>query len=416
MPSRTITVYEHGALYLDKGEDPLSLQELKALQLFYKEKDFPFYSLLHSGVRFCEYVGVIRVGKLTVEVLPKADRSHDKAHWRAFLIDMLRSAGVFDSKAPSTAQLKIKSNSILEHYFALFITEVEQVLHHGLIKRYRKTQANNTTLKGKLLLGKHIGKNLVHQERFFVEHTVYDRAHLLNQILYKGLNVLRRHNLNPALLSRINNIYLNFPEMKDVVVDEDVFSRIVYDRKNIGYQKAIGIARLLLLNYHPDVNAGQEDVLALMFDMNLLWERFVLKALQRFKPQGLTVSGQTRKDFWKPELGRIRGMKPDIVVVDGEKYVYVIDTKWKNIAGHAASDDDLRQMYAYGKFHDGANVCLFYPGSQNIFNDGAFMHEKGNKMVSMNRCAVMKIVVGSGTGKGQEMLARQAWAFLGLEI
>jgi len=64
--------FEHQSLRLDDGLDP---GLLKALQSFYGSgKDFPYYSLIHNGVKFCEYVGVIQVGKTVIEVLPKTDK------------------------------------------------------------------------------------------------------------------------------------------------------------------------------------------------------------------------------------------------------------------------------------------------------------------------------------------------------
>src|SRR5690606_35215386 len=135
------TVFEHECLYVHRGEQQLSPNQLKALQLFFKEKDFPYYSLVHNGVRFCEYVGVIKVGDLTIEVLPKADRNHNQTHWRGLLIDMMHSIGLLSPDSPTYSDLKIKSTTILDAYLELFITEVEKLIHQGLIKKYRKTQS-----------------------------------------------------------------------------------------------------------------------------------------------------------------------------------------------------------------------------------------------------------------------------------
>ena len=40
----------------------------------------------------------------------------------------------------------------------------------------------------------------------------------------------------------------------------------------------------------------------------------------------------------------------------------MIDTKWKRSANHAASIEDLRQMYAYARFWNSNKVLLLYPG------------------------------------------------------
>ena len=117
-----------------------------------------------------------------------------------------------------------------------------------------------------------IGK---HQERFFVSHTTFDVEHKLHFIIYKAIRLLKKINTNAAIHSRIGALLLNFPEMPDLDVSESTFDRIFFNRKTLIYKKSIDIARLLLLHYHPDVSKGKDHVLALMFDMNYLWEQFV---------------------------------------------------------------------------------------------------------------------------------------------
>ena len=83
-----ITVYEHQALKLDMHED-FKIHHLEALQRYYGEKGTNYYSLINKGVKFSQYVGVLQVGKLIVEVLPKTDRD-EGIDWRKLLIGMLK--------------------------------------------------------------------------------------------------------------------------------------------------------------------------------------------------------------------------------------------------------------------------------------------------------------------------------------
>ena len=115
-----ITVFEHQSLKLNQEFPDVSFDGncLKALQQHYGEKGVPYYNLIHNGVKFNEYVGVIQVGNIIIEVLPKADKNeYDTNKWRDLLIGMLRATGSLDIKNTRESKLKIKRNS----YFRLLL-------------------------------------------------------------------------------------------------------------------------------------------------------------------------------------------------------------------------------------------------------------------------------------------------------
>lgn len=387
-----ITVFEHESIRFDKGEGNKRLTEdqFKAIEKYYGS-GVPYFSLRYNGVQFNEYVGVIQVGDTVIEVLPKADKyESDDTKWRKILIGMLKAVGSFDIKSTSDSNLKIKPNTILDLYFEMFIKEVEYLLHAGLIKQYRKTESNLVALKGSLYFSKHIQQNITHQERFYVRHTTYDVEHKIHFILYKVLSLLKRINTNISLFSRIGALLLHFPEMPDLKVTELTFGKLVFTRKNKSYKKAIDIAKLLLLQYHPDVSKGRNNVLALMFDMNTLWEQFVFVSLK--KDKSLTVSGQTSKFFWKPECGRRSKIKPDIIINSGEENCVVLDTKWKNLNGYNPSPDDLRQMYVYHEYYGAKKVALVYPASESSQLNGVYLDPETSSELN-KECGVISLSV-----------------------
>lgn len=410
-----ITVFEHQIIKLGQviGEAKFDEDKLKALVTYFGEKGVPYYSLIKNGVRFNEYVGVIQVGNVVIEVLPKADKKPDdtsneseESQWQKILIGMLRAVGSFDIKSTSESNLKIKSNNILDLYFEMFITEVEYLLHNGLLKKYRKKEGNVTTLKGSLIFAKQIQQNLTHQERFYVRHTTYDVEHLLHFILFKAIQLLKHINTNTTLHARIGALLLFFPEMPDIKVSETTFNKLIFNRKTQAYKKAIEIAKLLLLQYHPDVSRGRNHVLALMFDMNLLWEQFIYVCLRKNKPDNYQIAAQTTKNFWSPKSDTysISRIKPDIIIKDEkEKCLAVLDTKWKNLNGKNPSPEDLRQMYVYHEYYNANKVALIYPGKYNI-TDGFFAPTSTFKE-NDKHCAVINIEVIDNIKEWQRSIA-----------
>ena len=177
-----ITVFEHDRIHIDRGNNRISSSQLKALQQFYGESGVPYFDLIHNGIKFKEYVGVLLVGKTTIEILPKADKELENKDWRKVLIGMLHAVGLFDIHTPSSTALDLRANSILELYFELFVCELEYLLHGGLIKKYRNTSGNLSSLKGSIHFPKQVSKNLIHRERFYVNYTTYDKEHIYHQI------------------------------------------------------------------------------------------------------------------------------------------------------------------------------------------------------------------------------------------
>ncbi len=353
-----ITVFEHQALKVGCHKD-FKDHHLEALQRYFGEKGTNYFTLINNGVKFNQYVGVLQVGELIIEVLPKTDKT-ENVDWRNLLIGMLRTIGTVKVFSTGTANLRIKSNSILDLYFELFISEVEQLIHTGLIKQYRKYEENRASLKGKINFQKQIQQNVIHKERFFVNHHVYDQNNIYNQIIFVALKLVKKLNTSAVLQNRIGALFLAFPELSDISVNDTTFLKMNFNRKSEQYREALNIARLIILNYHPDLSKGQNNVLALLFDMNVLWERFVLSSLRQYAPENFKIKGKLRKPFWEPMGGYSAFIEPDIVI-ENNKLTYILDTKWKVLNDNRPSDDDLKQMYVYTKYYKSNYTALVYP-------------------------------------------------------
>lgn len=401
--NKHITVFEHESLKLNSGR--INDLQLKSLQEFYGEKGCPYFSLIHNGVKFNEHVGVIQVGPTIIEILPKIDQEINEESWRDVLIGMLHTVGELNTQAPTSSNLELKSNTILHLYFKIFITEVEQLVRRGLIKKYHKTENNEFTLKGRLVFNKHIHKNLIHKERFYVNYNTYNKKHILNQILLKTLLLLNQINNEPVLNQKISNLLLVFPELQDIKVSNQTFLKIKYDRKSECYKNAINISKLILLNYHPDIKLGRNNVLALMFNMNILWEKFIISSIKKHKEYNTKIKGQDKKYFWQAKNGNRSKMIPDIIVENEEKCL-VLDTKWKNIHGDNPSSNDLRQMYVYMNYYEADKVALLYPDKINQKRNGFYYNEKTGKL-GEKECCIMTFTVEKSIRDWQKNIYNQ---------
>lgn len=351
-----------------------------ALKEFAGDKELPYYTLTANGVRFHQYVGALQIGPYCIEVLPKIDRVvSDESLAQKVLIDMLRQAGFINVKTPTEATLRLKRNIILDAYIRMFFDELWQIIHKGLVKYYRKEEANRFTLKGRLMFSRHLVLNIHNAERFFVRFSVYDKEHPLNRVLYKTLRLLSSMSLRQEMDSEAKMLLNALPDLGDIEVSEDFFTKIRYTRKTESYKRAIEFARLLLLNYHPDLSRGRNNVLALMFDMNDVWEAWFtsrIAAAAKKSAVNVSVRAQARKVLWTNKSGERVNQRPDIIIDIDDRPEIILDTKWKLIRNRP-SEDDLRQMFTYNNLFSVRRSYLVYPGVTDTV-EGEFFDPSNN--------------------------------------
>ena len=357
-----IQVFEHHTLKVDEASSFKMVHFIALEKYGYKTKE-KYFAVGNKRVKFNNYVGVIQVKNLTIEILPKADNNEDdqtsKDKWHNALILMLKECKLIKLNTISNAKLKLKSASILDLYYDLFLSETETIFKHGLRKSYRTIDENLNKVKGKILFTEHLRKNAFHKERFYLEHKIFDADNRLNQILLKALLILKTIAHNPNHNIRINKLLLNFEDVSEENITEKWFEKIKYGRNTERYREAINLARLIILKYSPDLKGGNENVLAIMFDMNMLYENYVyrkLKALQSDTENPIVkVKEQNRTPFWET-----RGLRADILIETEDKRL-VIDTKWKVLKDSKPSDADLKQMFVYNLHYNTDLSILLYP-------------------------------------------------------
>lgn len=359
-----IDVYEHGRLLID--EEVFTRKHWKAFVKLNTIQDGAYFNVLHNGLKFKQYVGVLQIDGLLVHIHPKADKDDDDSRWKGVLLQMLKACGKVKAQTAGNADLKKQNINLLEVYFEYYLREMEGLIHAGLVKKYRKETSNVKALKGKLEFAGNIRKNLVHKERFYTSHQVYDGNHKLHQVLAHALEIVSQFTRATRLNDKCRRVQLAFPEVESLNPTAQMVNDIKTNRKTAPYERALELSKFIILNYSPDINQGQQKMIALLFNMNELWEEYVLRMLKKYSREhpeaGWKVNGQEFKEFY----GSHRTIRPDIVLRKGNgenEKRYIIDTKWKRPKKKSASIDDLRQMYAYGRFWDSDKLMLLYPGN-----------------------------------------------------
>jgi len=372
--SEPIHVFEHGCLTIN---EVFEKRHLNALLKLNELNNFKYFDSIPNGIKFNHYVGIIQVENLVIEILPKADKDAKDDKWRDNLVEMLQVCRRLKVSTYGDADVVKHNYNLLEIYFSIFLNELSGLIKLGLIKQYRIESSNVNSLKGKLIFSMNTKENLVHKERFYTEHQVYDKDHTLHQILNEALIILDQFTKGTHLYDHCKRVQFDFPEVGKLRVTKKLLDCFQLSRKTHYYAKAFEIARIILLNYHPGISAGKEKMLALLFDMNKLWEEFILIKLRealKDSHSDYEIEGQAQKPFW-----RSNSLKPDIVIKKRttNETIVVIDTKWKQPGNSSASSQDLRQMYAYSRYWNAPKAVLLYPGKPLNYGFDRFKPEDG---------------------------------------
>ena len=308
---------------------------------------------------------------------------------------MLRQSGLLAIASAPDADLHRSKSHLVDVYLDAFLSEVERLTHCGLVKRYRLTEGNLHKLKGRILFPKHIRRNALHQERIFTAHETYDRDNPFNRILKCALAIVQRLAIRQSLVSRAGASLLWFEEVADVRMPPHIFDRLPFGRNTERYRRAIQLARLIILNYSPDLRGGREHVFAILFDMNALFERFIFVHLRRAQPlyasRRLRITGQASRRFWSSKT-----IRPDIVA-DFHGFTptdrVILDTKWKVPKDGQPADDDLKQMYAYNVHFGALRSVLVYPsaGPHQIPTDHPYAQSASLPPGHIHNCATYYI-------------------------
>lgn len=335
---------------------------LESLAVFGEHTGQRYFTLGHTSVRFRNFVGVLATPELTVEILPKVDRippSGATGAWQNVLLDLLYHCGYVRTANAGTAFLSLRSGSLLDWYLDNFITELQTLLRYGLLHHYQAREAQLGVLKGRLNLSRQLRENGFHRERFQVTYDQFTDRHPANLMIGAALQKLQFLPLNPERRGQLKYLAQLFPkpnaaEKLQLLSPEQIQS----DRRLDRYQTALTITRHILQDERPDVRAGRYRGLALLFDMNLLFEEYLYRQLLHWKPAGVQIERQQSAAFW----GSNR-LRPDLVIATPEDR-WVLDTKWRVLTHPQPSAEELRQIYVYCDYFGASKGVLVFPATE----------------------------------------------------
>ena len=335
-------------------------------------------------LRVQNYVGVIQVPGLTVEILPKIDETSSDQEGlpesttrlaQQNLLYMLSVTRNLPFRERNLASLKTKKLSVLDALIAMFADRLLHELNRGVYHKYVYREDNLQCLTGKLLIPEHIRRNMVRRDRVYVGFDEFDCDVLLNRILKAGCLVMLGMVRDVKVQKTLRETLLYLADVSDVMIGAHDFDALHMDRQSERFAPLIEFCRIVLTQRSPAPQTGKSDTFSLLFPMEQLFEQFVGYFIQRHASEfGLRreqVRLQARgriKHLLRRDNRKVVRMLPDIHIDDENNHAKrIVDTKWKRLKvdeedrRNGVSQADLYQLYAYATRYKCQRNVLLYP-------------------------------------------------------
>lgn len=349
-----------------EGLDALKYE--KIFKKFHRNRDasLPCYTISKINENPCQYqintgyfVGVdwLVEGQVALYVAPKLNSNALEIDFSKMLFSALSRIDVSKEidelfevkwKEPSI-EISQKQDLLTPFLVVEFLSLLKIIVRKGLKKSYYKVEQNlNSRVKGKVLVGKSIKKNLMQNKPLYT-YCSYDEFginHKENRLLKKALVFVKQYlpNYSEVVKNKdLQNVFNYINPAFETVTDKIELSDIKQIKSNALYKEyphALHLAKLILKRFGYNIsNTVKEKIVTPPFwiDMSKLFELYVLGLLKdRF---GKDVQFQ---------FGKNTGNELDYLL-NSLNYQMVIDAKYKLKYLNGKYDEDIRQVSGYAR-------------------------------------------------------------------
>jgi len=284
------------------------------------------------------HVGVIRLGRLTLEIRPKLpiDRfffilsyAVDPSLWRDELVEFSPEDTVLEAVAPAFCRL------------------VARATYRGLLHGYRTEEDALPLVRGRIRFNDQIRQRhgrLLPVEIRFDEFTEDINE---NRILLAALHCLGRLPLRSAAVRRgLHEIAAAFHAVTPIKYGQQHIPSVSISRLNRHYEPAINLARLIIQCGSPELGGAGVAGTCFLVDMNEVFEMFVHRALKEALHLTDAEFPRGASGLRLDEAGAVR-LEPDLSWWREGRCRFVGDAKYKKVNVQGVKHPDLYQLLAY---------------------------------------------------------------------
>lgn len=394
-----LTLSEHEVLRIverrSRGEKALDQNHARTLEALKSRNSLPTQSFTWGNgcIKFGQFCGVICLGSLTLEILPKIyGLEINPEASRAALIRMLSKAFQIRLNGSGFASVNLQKSYLLDFFIEQFCNQLRAELLQGVIRNYVEKSQNLNVLRGKLQIEQQLKHNLAKQHRLYCAYDEFCHNNLHNQVLKYVLEILLKLVRSGRVQLLVTELLMRLDSVKRTRVTASLFKSLTFNRTSARYISIFNQCKWYLDGYHPDVVAGKADCFALLFDMNQLFEAYVGYILKKQAYiDGLHIRLQGPQRYLARRMDTEQAvfmMKPDFSFLsDDTRIVAIADSKWKRLDESdnkfGISQSDLYQMQSYAVAYRVTQLYLIYPKQIKLTKQVHFLLEGSGVRVTI---------------------------------
>lgn len=394
MNKKLFTIREFGFFYKEtsninierlstEGHVALSDEAFDYLETFilsnYDEHEYFMQIAYKKGIgkiiKAKNYVGTIQTPNgIVIEILPKIyfrDENMTINNTKKLLINMLKHTRDIPFKNFSMSNLGTTDGNILDVFINMFLDEVSNLIKKTLKSSYVQEEDNLNYLKGKLLLDKHIVRNSIRKDKFYVQFDEYSNNIPENRILKSTLLKLSNITSNSKIQNRIRTYLFAFLEIQPSINYKMDFAKCTSNRLMQDYKLCLEWSKIFLENKGFNIYTGESKAYSLLYPMDRVFESYIANNILKsdlFSEFDVIIQAKKHTAKYLFDYPKKFKLKPDIII-KSEEGTIIFDTKWKSLyndsnKNYGISQLDMYQMYAYAKKYGANKVILIYPYSE----------------------------------------------------
>ena len=282
-------------------------------------------------------------------------------------------ANILQNVEPSVGR-----GEILDLILAIIFTmQIARAYRKGIYRRYRTYENNDSKLKGRIDVARHIRLNPIFNGNIAYSSREYTADNDMNRMILTAYTSLQKR--QPGLMRELEKKYTPvkdfISQLKNImqpVSRQEARKLVQKERKKITHAvysdwESVRKTAILILKY---MGIAPEDdgtnVNGILINMNYIWERYLVQIVKEKIENKYQIEGKKSFGIFFPndqsnesprelklQPGELK-LQPDLVISDKDEPLLIIDAKYKNEWENVASDklgkpdrEDCFQIMSY---------------------------------------------------------------------